>query len=87
MLRSPIPSPLPKITQDLIEAKQSREDGRFSMQEIRQLEAEEGSDKRAVEVAAQRLKQFRQLIGRINSNHKIEIALASELPEHQAREH
>jgi len=76
-----------QMTKDLVEAKQSLEEGRSSMQEIRRLEAEEDSAKRAAEVAAQRLKQFRQLAGRIDSNRKIETSLATELPEHQAREH
>jgi hypothetical protein len=81
------PVAVAQMTQDLIGAKQSLEEGRSYIEEIRRLEAEEGSARRTVEVAAQRLKQFRQLVGRIDSNRKIEIALATELPEHQAREH
>jgi energy-coupling factor transporter ATP-binding protein EcfA2 len=75
-----------QMTQDLIEARQGLEEGRSSIQEIRRLEAQEDSARRAVEVVAQRLKQFRQLVCRIDSNRKIEIALAIELPEQQARE-
>src|SRR5207245_127762 len=69
-----------------VEARNSLDEGRSSVQEIRRLEAEDSSAARAVETAAQRLKQFRELASRIEANRKIEIALAVELPNQHARE-
>src|SRR5262249_27205052 len=62
------------------------EEGRSSVQGIRRLEAEDSSATRAVETAAQRLKQFRDVASRVEANRKIEIALAAELPHQHARE-
>jgi uncharacterized protein YhaN len=50
------------------------------------LEAEESNARRGIDSAAQRLKQFRDLVSRINANRVSEAALLKELPQQQARE-
>ena len=76
-----------QMAQEFVEARNSLAEGHSFIQEIRRLEAEASSANRAVEAAAQRLKQLRELASRIEANRKIEIALVTELPHQQAREH
>lgn len=75
-----------QLGNELIEAKESLDVGRLSAQEVRRLEAEENSARRALDAAAQRLKQHRDLTGRIDASRRTEKALADGLPAQQARE-
>jgi DNA repair exonuclease SbcCD ATPase subunit len=73
-------------TAELLAAKKALAEAQSAAQELRRLEAEEVGARRALEAAAQRLKQLRDLTGRIDTNRTIEVALARKLPEHAARE-
>jgi len=75
-----------QLANELVEAKESLDVGRLSAQEVRRLEAEENSARRALDAAAQRLKQHRDLTGRIDASRRTEKALADGLPAQQARE-
>lgn len=75
-----------QLAKELIEAKSSFADARSSAQEIRRFEAEESDARRALEGVSQRLKQLRDLTGRIDANRQSEAAQARGLPEQQARE-
>jgi AAA domain len=75
-----------QLAQALAEAKNSLSAARASAQEILRFEAEESGAKRAVEGASQRLKQFRDLTGRIDANRESEACLLTLLPTQQARE-
>jgi hypothetical protein len=80
------PAAADQLAKELVEAKTSLVDARTSAQEIRRFEAEESSAKRALEAATQRLKQLRDLTGRIDASRQSETVLAKLYPEQQARE-
>ena len=80
------PAVIAQITTELAEARANLDAARLSAQEIRRLEAEETSARRAVDSAAQRLKQFREITARIDASRGTEKVLAEMLPEQQARE-
>ena len=80
------PTVTDQLAKELVEAKGSLADARSSAQEIRRFEAEESSARRALEGAAQRLKQWRDLTGRIDASRQSEDIQTRELPEQQARE-
>lgn len=80
------PATTDQLAKELIEAQNSLADARSSAQEIRRFEAEESSARRALEGASQRLKQLRDLTGRIDASRKSEAAQTKGLPEQQARE-
>ncbi|HTT84135.1 MAG TPA: AAA family ATPase [Rhizomicrobium sp.] len=80
------PTAASQLAHELVEARESLEAGRLSVQEIRRFEAEESGAKRALEGAAQRLKQFRDITARIDASRASESALAQTLPEQQARD-
>ncbi|MGJ0535169.1 MAG: ATP-binding protein [Methylocystis sp.] len=75
-----------QLRNELVEAKESLDVGRLSAQEVRRLEAEENSARRALDAAAQRLKQHRDITGRIDASRRTEKALAEGLPAQRARE-
>ena len=80
------PATAHQLTSELVEAKESLDAARLSAQEIRRLEAEENSVRRALDSAAQRLKQHRDITARIDAGRNTEKALTDSLPEQQARE-
>src|SRR5690606_4153426 len=80
------PASSSQMANELVEAKENLVTGRSAFQEIRRLEAEESSAKRALEGAAQRLKQWRDVTCRIDANRLDESAQAKSLLEQQARE-
>lgn len=75
-----------QLAQDILDAKGSLAEARSSAQEVRRLEAEESSTRRALENAAQRLKQLRDVTSRIDASRRNETALVQSLPGQQARE-
>jgi hypothetical protein len=75
-----------QLASELVEAKESLDAARLSGQEIRRLEAEENSVRRALDAAAQRLKQYRDITARIDAGRNTEKNLTDSLPEQQARE-
>jgi DNA repair exonuclease SbcCD ATPase subunit len=80
------PAATDQLAKELVEAKGSLADARSSAQEIRRFEAEESSARRALESAAQRFKQWRDLTGRIDASRQSEAVQTKELPDQQARE-
>ena len=80
------PAATDQLAKELVDAKNSFADGRTAAQEIRRFEAEESGAKRAVEAASQRLKQLRDLTGRIDANREGEATLSKALPEQKERE-
>jgi hypothetical protein len=80
------PAATDQLAKELVEAKGSLADARSAVQEIRRFEAEESSARRALEGAAQRLKQWHDLTGRIDASRQSETVQAKELPDQQARE-
>lgn len=75
-----------QLANELVEAKESLDAARLSAQEIRRLEAEESSARRALDAVAQRLKQHRDITARIDAGRNTEKVLTDSLPEQQARE-
>jgi DNA repair exonuclease SbcCD ATPase subunit len=80
------PAATDQLAKELVEARGSLADARSAAQEIRRFEAEESSARRALEGASQRLKQLRDLTGRIDASRQSEVAQTRGLPEQQARE-
>jgi hypothetical protein len=80
------PAATDQLARELVEAKGSLAGARSSAQEIRRFEAEESSARRALEGAAQRLKQWRDLTGRIDASRQSEAVQTKELPDQHARE-
>lgn len=80
------PATTSRLAKELMEAKGCLAEGRSSAQEIRRFEAEESNARRALESAAQRLKQLRDVAARIDASRQNETALMRGLPEQQARE-
>src|SRR5262249_31742683 len=75
-----------QMNQDVLAAKNDLTAARAASQEIRRLEAEETAAHRAVEGSTQRLKQFRNICGRVDGNRATETALTKDLPGLHARE-
>jgi chromosome segregation ATPase len=75
-----------QVAKELVEAKGSLTEAQSSAQELRRFEAEENSARRALESATQRLKQLRDLTGRIDASRQNEVAMARALLEQQACE-
>jgi DNA repair exonuclease SbcCD ATPase subunit len=80
------PAAAAEMAQELLRAKESLADARSAARELRRLEAEESAARRALDGAAQRLKQHRDLCGRIDANRQAEASLAKDLPDQHARE-
>jgi hypothetical protein len=80
------PAAVAKITQELTHARNSLREAQAADQEIRRLEAEAVAAKRALEGAAQRLRQHREVAARIDSNRRLEADLEKGLPEHLSQE-
>ncbi len=80
------PAAVAQMTQELAEARNRLREAQAAAQEIRRLEAENVAAKRALENAAQRLHQHREVASRIDGNRRLEADLAKSLPEHQSRE-
>lgn len=67
-------------------AANSLREAQAADQEIRRLEAENVAAKRALEGAAQRLRQHREVALRIDGDRRLEADLAKSLPEHLSQE-
>lgn len=80
------PAAARQATAELLTAKEALAEAHSAAQELRRFEAEEMGARRALEAAAQRLKQLRDLTARIDANRATEGALAHKLPEYEARE-
>ena len=80
------PAAVAQMTQELAHARNSLREAQAADQEIRRLEAEALADKRALEGAAQRLRQHREVAGRIDTNRRFEGDLAKSFPEHLSQE-
>lgn len=73
-------------TQELTDARNSLREAQAADQEIRRLEAESIAARRALEGAALRLRQHREVESRIDSNRRLEADLAERLPERLSQE-
>ena len=80
------PAAVAQMTQELTDARNSLREAQAADQEIRRLEAESVAAKRALEGAAQRLRQHREVATRIDANRRHEADLAKSLPEHLSQE-
>ena len=80
------PAAIAQMTQELTDARNSLREAQAADQEIRRLEAESIAAKRALEGAAQRLRQHREVASRIDTNRRLETDLAQSLPVHQSQE-
>jgi AAA domain len=80
------PAAAAQMTQELADARNLLREAQAAAQEIRRLEAENVATKRALEGAAQRLRQHREVALRIDRNRRLEADLANSLPEHQSHE-
>jgi DNA repair exonuclease SbcCD ATPase subunit len=80
------PAAVAQMTQELADARNSLREAQAVAQEIRRLEAENIAAKRAVEGAAQRLRQHREVASRIDGNRRLETDLARSLPERLSQE-
>jgi chromosome segregation ATPase len=80
------PAEIAQMTQELTDARNSLREAEAAEQEIRRLEAESDAAKRALEGAAQRLHQHREVASRIDSSRRLEANLAKSLPEHLSQE-
>jgi hypothetical protein len=80
------PAAAAQMTQELAAARNRLREAQAAAQEIRRLEAEEVAAKRALEGAAQRLRQHRDVASRIDGNRRLEADLAKSLPEHLSKE-
>lgn len=75
-----------ELTQQLAGARSDLTEARAADQELRRHEAEQSAAKRALEAAALRLAQHRELTARIDANRKAEADCAKDAPELVARE-
>jgi DNA repair exonuclease SbcCD ATPase subunit len=75
------PATADQFANEWIEAKESLDAARQSAEEIRRLEAEERSARGALDAAAQRLRQHRDITGRIDASRRREKELTESLPE------
>ena len=80
------PAAVVQMTQVLTDARNGLREAQAADQEIRRLEAESIAAKRALEGAAQRLRQHREVASRIDTNRRLEAELAQSLPVHQSQE-
>lgn len=80
------PTALAQMTQELADARNGLREAQAAHQEIRSLEAESSAARRALEGAAQRLRQIREVAQRIDRNRALEADLEASLPGHLARE-
>jgi uncharacterized protein YhaN len=80
------PEAVAQMTQELTDARNSLREAQAAAQEIRRLEAESVAARRALEGAAQRLRQHREVASRIHSNRRLEADLAKRLPEYLSQE-
>ena len=80
------PAAVAQMTQELTDARNSLREAQAADQEIRRLEAESIAAKRALEGAAQRLRQHREVAARIDANRRLEADLAQSLSVHQSQE-
>jgi hypothetical protein len=80
------PGAVARMTQELMDARNSLREAQAAAQEIRRLEAESVAAERALEGAAQRLRQHREVVSRIDTNRRREADLAKTLPEHLSQE-
>jgi hypothetical protein len=80
------PAAVAQMTQELTDARNCLREAQAADQEIRRLEAESIAAKRALEGAAQRLRQHREVASRIDTNRRLEADLAQSLPEHLSQE-
>ena len=80
------PAAVAQMTQELTDARNSLREAQAADQEIRRLEAESVAAERALEGAAQRLRQHREVVSRIDTNRRREADLAKTLPEHLSQE-
>jgi len=81
------PGAIEELTQELVSARSDLADARAADQEIRRCEAEKTAAWRALESAAQRLAQHRELTERLDANREAEAAFASDVPQLLGREH
>jgi hypothetical protein len=79
------PASAAEMAQAILRAKRSLAEAHSAAQELRRLEAEDSAASRAVD-AAQRLKQHRDVCGRIDANRQAEASLTRDLPDQHARE-
>jgi hypothetical protein len=75
-----------QMVQELGDARSRLREARDAAEEIRRLEAENIAAKRAVENAAQRLRQHREVASRIDCNRRLQTDLAKSLPDHLSQE-
>jgi hypothetical protein len=80
------PASVAQTTQELTDARNRLREAQAADQEIRRLEAETVAAKRALEGAAQRLHQHREVASRTDTNRRLEADLAKSLPEHLGQE-
>ena len=80
------PAAVAQMTQELADARNSSREAQAVAQEIRRLEAENVAAKRALEGAAQQLRQHREVASRIDGNRRLEADLAGSLPRHLSHE-
>jgi hypothetical protein len=80
------PAAAKRLADELLDARRSLADARIAAQEIRRFEAEESGARRALENAAHRAKQLRELTARIDANRESEQSHEKILPERRARE-
>lgn len=80
------PTVVAQMTQDLGDARNGLREAQVAHQEIRSLEAETSAARRALEGAAQRLRELREITQRIDRNRALEADLGASLPGHLARE-
>lgn len=80
------PAAVAQMTQELMDARNSLREAQAADQEIRRIEAEFNATKRALEGAAQRLRQHHEVASRIDTNRRLEAALAQSLPERLSQE-
>ncbi len=80
------PAAVAQMTRELADARNSLREAQAVAQEIRRLEAENVAARRALEGAAQRLRQHREVASRIDGNRRVETDLARSLPERLSQE-
>jgi hypothetical protein len=80
------PEAMAQLTQELADARGSLRKAQAAAQEIRRLEAETLAAKRALEGAAQRLREHREVASRIDTHRRLEADVGKSLPEHRSQE-
>lgn len=80
------PAVVAQTTQELTDARNSLREAQAAAQEIHRLEAESVAASRALESAAQRLRQHRDVASRIDGHRRVEADLAKSLPEHLSQD-